>query len=144
MEEGVRNYLIFRTSWVYGEGKQNFIYKLLQWAKDNDCLKIAYDEISVPTSTGTLVTVTLKALEQGLTGLYHLVNSGCASRYEWAKKVFELKGIKKFIYPVSRDVFNLPAERPKFSAMSNDVIKKALNVGIPIWEEELQKFLNKN
>jgi len=93
LEEGVKNYLIFRTSWAYGKGKQNFIYyKLLQWPKDKESLKIAYDEVSVPTSTRTLVTVTLRALEQGLTGLYHLVNFGCASRYEWAKKVFGLKG----------------------------------------------------
>ncbi len=141
LEEGVKNYLIFRTSWVYGEGRQNFIYKLLQWAKDKDYLKVAYDEVSVPTSTGTLVTMTWRALEQGLTGLYHVVNSGCASRYEWAKKVFELKGIRKFIYPVSKDIFNLPAKRPKFSAMSNDIIKKALNVEIPTWEEELQKLI---
>ena len=42
---------------------------------------------------------------------------------------------------VSKDIFNLPAKRPKFSAMSNDIIKKALNVEIPTWEEELQKFV---
>ena len=144
LEEGVKDYLVFRTSWVYGEGKQNFIYKLLQWAKNKDYLKIAYDEVSVPTSTRTLVTVTLKALEQGLTGLYHLVNSGCASRYEWAKKVFELKGINKFVYPVSKEVFNLPAKRPKFSAMSNAKIIKDLAVNIKNWEEELQEFLLDN
>ena len=138
LEEGVKNYLIFRTSWVYGEGRQNFIYKLLQWAKDKDYLKVAYDEISVPTSTRTIVTVTLRALEQGLTGLYHLVNSGCASRYEWAKKVFELKGINKFIYPVSKDIFNLLAKRPKFSAMSNDKIKEMLGIDINMWFEELE------
>jgi len=84
--EETENYLLFRVSWVYGRGKQNFIYKLIQWAKNNDYLKIAYDEISVPTSTRTIVEVTLKALDNGLTGLYHLTNSGYASRYEWAKK----------------------------------------------------------
>ena len=141
LENNYNKYLIFRTSWVYGEGKQNFIYKLMQWAKNNDYLKVAYDEISVPTSTRTIVEVTLKAVEQGLTGLYHLTNSGYASRYEWAKKVFEIKGIKKFIKPVSSDIFNLPAKRPKFSAMGNDRIKNILKIDIIEWEEEIKRYL---
>ena len=141
LKEETEKYLIFRTSWVYGEGKQNFIYKLMQWAKNNDYLKVAYDEISVPTSTRTIVEVTLKAVGQGLTGLYHLTNSGYASRYEWAKKVFEIKGIKKFIKPVSSDIFNLPAKRPKFSAMGNDRIKNILKIDIIEWEEEIKRYL---
>ncbi len=141
MGENLQKYLIFRTSWVYGEGKQNFIYKLMQWAKNNEYLKIAYDEISVPTSTRTLVNTTLKAIEEELTGLYHLTNSGYASRYEWAKKVLEIKGIRKFIYPVSKDIFNLPAKRPKFSAMSNKRITKLLNINIEIWHNELDSLL---
>ncbi|WP_456400356.1 dTDP-4-dehydrorhamnose reductase [Persephonella sp.] len=142
LKEETEEYLIFRVSWVYGEGKQNFIYKLTQWAKNNEYLKIAYDEISVPTSTRTIVKVTLKALDNGLTGLYHLTNSGYASRYEWAKKVFEIKGLKKFIKPVSSDIFNLTAKRPKFSAMSNSKISKELSLAIQKWDEELFKFLS--
>lgn len=141
LESRYDRYLIFRTSWVYGEGRQNFIYKLIQWSKENEYLKVAYDEISVPTSTRTIAEVTLKALKGDLTGLYHLTSSGYASRYEWAKKVFEIRGIKKFIKPVSSDIFNLPAKRPKFSAMSNERISKLLNIEIRSWEEELEFFL---
>jgi len=53
------------------------------------------------------------------------------------KKILEIKGIKKFIYPVSKDIFNLPAKRPKFSAMSNEKISKDLNIEIKNWSEEL-------
>ncbi len=37
--------LFFRTSWVYGDGTQNFLYKLEQWAKERDVLKIAVDGV---------------------------------------------------------------------------------------------------
>ncbi len=141
LQEETDRFLLFRVSWVYGEGKQNFIYKLLQWAEKKPFLKIAYDEISVPTSTRTITDVTLKALSQGLTGLYHLTNSGYASRYEWAKKVLKIKGKDIFIKPVSSDVFNLPAKRPKFSPMSNIKISKTLNISIKTWDEELEEFL---
>jgi dTDP-4-dehydrorhamnose reductase len=141
LEENLTKYLIFRTSWVYGEGKQNFLYKLLQWAKNNDVLKIAVDEFSVPTSTRTIVEVTLRALEKGLTGLYHLTNSGYASRYEWAKEFLRLRGIDKLIYPAYQSDFNLPAQRPKWSVMSNGKLAGLLGMEIRNWKEEIRKII---
>jgi dTDP-4-dehydrorhamnose reductase len=133
--------LVLRLSWVYGPGKQNFIYKLTRWAAGNEYLKIACDEFSVPTSAETVVDVTLKALDQGLTGRYHLTNSGFCSRYEWAKLILQNLGIEKFIRPVSMDAFQLPAKRPQFSVMSNDRIARKLNLSIPAWDEGVRSFL---
>jgi dTDP-4-dehydrorhamnose reductase len=141
IKEQMENYLIFRTSWVYGEGKQNFLYKLTEWAKTQEYLRVACDEFSVPTSTRTIVEITLKAIKNGLTGLYHLVNSGYTSRFEWAREFFRLKGIKKFIYPAYQQDFNLPAKRPRFSAMSNYKICKELGIEIREWREEIESFL---
>jgi dTDP-4-dehydrorhamnose reductase len=140
LQDFLDNYLIFRTSWVYGAGAQNFLYKLEQWAKDHEIIKIVVDEFSVPTSTRTIVEVTLKALDMGLNGLYHLTNSGFASRYEWAKEYFTLKGIKKLIYPALQADFNLPAKRPKWSVTSNEKLRKILGTDIPDWKHELKKF----
>ena len=141
LKEETEKFLLFRVSWVYGDGKQNFIYKVLNWAKDRDYLLISYDEVSVPTSTRTIVDVTLRALDSGLKGLFHLTNSGYASRYEWAKKILELKGIKRLIYPVSSEEFKLPAKRPKFSAMSSSKLEKILDMNISYWDEELENYL---
>jgi len=141
IQEVLENYLIFRVSWVYGKGTQNFLYKLEEWAKKQEVLKIVVDEFSVPTSTKTIVEVTLKALDAGLTGLYHLTNSGYASRYEWAKEYFRLKGINKLIYPALQADFNLPAKRPKWSVMSNEKISKALGIAIRDWREELKSLI---
>ncbi len=141
LKEETEYYLIFRVSWVYGEGKNNFIYKLLEWAKTQKYLKIAYDEFSTPTSTATIVDITLRALQSGLKGLFHLTNSGYASRYEWAKEILNAKKIDKFIYPVSKEIFNLPAKRPGFSAMSNESVARELGLDIPDWQCELRNFL---
>ncbi len=135
--------LVLRLSWVFGPGKQNFLYKLGEWAKNDEYLKIACDEFSVPTYTATVVDVTLKALAQGLTGRYHLTNSGYCSRYEWTKMALNRMGIRKFIRPVSMDSFNLPAKRPKFSAMNNARIGSLLNEAIPAWEEAVESFFQK-
>jgi dTDP-4-dehydrorhamnose reductase len=141
-EEAGGNCLVFRLSWVYGDGKQNFIYKLTEeWSKHNEYLKIACDEFSVPTSTKTVVDLTMKSLDADIRGLYHATNSGYCSRYEWAKLIFDGLGIKKFIRPVSMDSFNLPARRPKFSAMSNARLGGVLNINIPAWQEAVESYL---
>ena len=135
--------LVFRLSWVYGDGKQNFIHKLIERSKSSEYLTVTCDEFSVPTSTETVVDVTLKALEQGVTGLYHLTNTGFCSRYEWARMVLSTLGINKFIRPVTMDTFKLPAQRPQFSSMSNEALATQLNISIPSWEEAVQSYLRK-
>jgi len=143
VKQVLEDYLILRVSWVYGEGRQNFIYKLLQWAKEREVLKIAFNEVSVPTYTGFIVEKTLKPLEKGLTGLYHLVPRGYASRYEWAKLTLKFFRIEKVLIPVEKEIFNLPAKRPDFSAMSCEKIEKALGEEFEEWDEIYCKVYNK-
>jgi len=140
LEENTRC-LVLRLSWVFGPGKQNFIYKLGEWSKQSEYLKIACDEFSVPTYTDTVVDLTIKAIEAGVVGKYHLTNGGYCSRYEWAKVILNILGINKFIRPVSMDAFQLPARRPKFSAMSNGRLEQLLNVKIPSWQDAVASFL---
>lgn len=146
-EEAVReetdNFLILRLSWVFGEGSQNFIHKLLGWSQNNKYLKIVCDEFSVPTCAYTAADITLKSLEKGLTGLYHLTNTGYCSRYEWASLIFKRLGTRKFIRPTTMESFGLPAKRPGFSAMSNEKILKELDVEILEWEEAVKTYLEK-
>jgi len=135
------DFLIMRLSWVFGEGTGNFIHKLRGWARAGQYLKVSCDEFSVPTSAFTAADVTLKAIERGLRGLYHLTNTGYCSRFEWARLVLKELGIEKFIRPVRAESFDLPARRPMFSAMSNEKISGELGVEIPRWEDAVREFL---
>ena len=135
--------LILRLSWVFGPGRQNFIYKLRDWAKDGRVLKMADDEISVPTYTEDVVDATLKAVERGLSGVYHLTNSGACSRYEWAGTILKELGLKNKLEKARQRDFNLPAKRPGFSAMSNRKIAAELNIRIPEWRDAVRSFLQK-
>ena len=137
----IANHLVFRTSWVYGEGQQNFLYKVTQWARKNKVLRISADEVSVPTSAEDLVQGTLAALDKGMTGLYHLTSSGYASRYEWAKYFLQAAGVDVLVVPVPMSSFQLKAERPLFSAMSNRKISDLLGMKIPAWQEGVDMYV---
>ena len=135
--------LVLRVSWVYGDGTQNFFHKMLQWSEGKDVLKVVWDQISIPTYTEDIVTYTLKALDAGLTGLYHLTNSGYATRYEVARRFFKCIERDTIIIPVGSDAFPSPVKRPFFSAMSNQKLSDALETNIPDWEDAVERFARK-
>ena len=136
-------YLIFRLSWVFGAGRQNFLYKLTQWASGRDTLEIVDDEYSVPTYTEDAVRAVLSALDKGLTGTYHLTNTGQCSRYEWAKYYAERSGISARIVPVPSGRFPSKAERPLFTCMSNGRLSQTLNTRIPDWRDAVGRFVER-
>jgi len=135
------NYLLFRVSWVFGEGRNNFLYRLSEWARKNRTLKIVSDQVSVPTYTEDIVNVTLFALNKGLRGLYHLTNSGYASRYEVARYYIEQMEMDNVVLPVTSDYFPSPAKRPYFSALSHRKLSQELNVDIPDWKLGIERYV---
>ena len=141
LREETDRFLLFRVSWVFGEGEQNFLHKLAEWAKKNRVLKIVCDQISIPTYTKDIVNLSMFAIQKGLSGMYHLTNSGYASRYEVARYFLERLEMDNLILPVGSDHFPTPAQRPYFSAMSNRKLSDALNVTIPDWQLGIDRYI---
>jgi dTDP-4-dehydrorhamnose reductase len=141
LREETDSFLLFRVSWVFGEGQQNFLYKLSEWAKKNMVLKIVCDQISIPTYTRDIVNLSMFAIQKGLRGIYHLTNSGYASRYEVSRYFLERLEMEKLILPVGSGHFPTPATRPYFSAMSNRKLSDALNVAIPDWKLGIDRYV---
>jgi dTDP-4-dehydrorhamnose reductase len=141
LREEAGRFLLFRVSWVFGEGEQNFLHKLSEWAKKNRVLKIVCDQISIPTYTRDIVNLSMFAIQKGLSGIYHLTNSGYASRYEVARYFLEKLEMDNLILPVASEHFPTPAQRPYFSAMSNRKLSDELNVTIPDWKLGIDRYI---
>ena len=75
-------YLILRTAWVYSLRRDSFVTKVLQWARQNETLRIVNDQISNPTWARMLAEITGLMLARGVEslierkGLYHLASRG--------------------------------------------------------------------
>ncbi len=141
LRETLDRFLLLRVSWVFGEGKQNFLYKLLQWAAGGGPLKVVDDQVSIPTSTQDIVRLTLCAMQAGLTGTFHMTPSGYASRYEVAHYFLTKMGMANTLTPVSTDYFPSPAKRPLFSALSNAKLSGALGAEIPDWKSGVDRYV---
>lgn len=141
IQKRTNNFLILRTSWLYGRGSQNFIVKFLKWASKTDNIFISKDEVGVPTSTRTIVHFTMLALENKVKGIFHLVNSGYCTRYDWARYLASVLNLDCEIGMARIDDFPSKAPRPRFAVLSNELISKRLNVTIGSWETELKEYL---
>ena len=143
-------FLILRTSWVYSLRQQGgFVRKVLQWAGQNETLRIVEDQVANPTWARLLAESTSQVLARGSeyvrerTGLYHLAGSGYASRLEWARTILELdpdrrERLAKETVPARTADFPTPAERPLFSALNCEKFKETFALTLPPWQEGLR------
>jgi dTDP-4-dehydrorhamnose reductase len=138
------DFLLCRVSWVFGQGQKNFLHKLTTWAKNASTLKIACDEVSVPTFTQDIALVTLKALQKKLKGLYHVTNSGYCTRAQWAKYFFTQQHLSRVIQEVSKSEFDLAAKRPDYSVLSNEKIQRQTGLEIPSWQDAMNRFFGQH
>lgn len=136
------NSLICRIAWLYGSGGPSFVHAMLKLADGTrDELKVVHDQTGNPTSAVAVARKLDELLQHtGLTGTFHLTCEGVCSRYEFAKEIFRLKGIKQQVIPCTTDEFPRPAPRPRNSALAKENLKRAGLSPMPHWKDALQEF----
>lgn len=142
------NSFIIRTCGVYGGEKGspqkggNFVLNIIKESIDKVTLDVSCEQIVSPTYAGDLSKATLKLLvSKNEPGIYHLVNEGYCSWYEFTKEIFRLRNIDIKLNPVDRSDLNSKMKRPKFSALKNTKAK-ILGIELPSWQEGLKSYLN--
>lgn len=136
------NYYIFRTAWLFGDGP-NFVRTMLKLAKENDEVKVVYDQYGSPTYAEDLADIIYQALEKKIPmGIYNATNIGFTTWYDFAKEIFKQAGINCRVVPITSDEFVRPAKRPKNSMLAKG---KILDEGIEItsWQDALARYLKK-
>jgi len=137
-------FFIFRAGWMFGGGNEDkkFVAKILDLVKTKNELKIVEDKFGSPTYTKDISTGIMSLINSELYGIYHMVNPGCCSRYECAKKILEYAKIKNCkLIPISSDQFPLPAPRPRMEALRNYHLELlGINIMRP-WEKALEEYV---
>lgn len=132
---------IIRTSWLFGIGGNNFNKQIINWSKLRDSLNIVDDQVSAPTYSADLAEFSWKLIKTEKYGLYHITNSGEASKYDQAKYVLEKIGWEGKLNRAKTVDFNLPAKRPEYSKLSSEKVEKLLGEKIPTWQSGIDRFL---
>lgn len=141
IEEISSKFYIVRTSWVFGEYGQNFVYTMKRLAQNHSVLTVVDDQMGRPTWTRTLAEFLFYLFEKEPEyGIYHLSNDNSCSWYEFACEI--LKEVDVEVKPVTSAEFPQKAKRPPHSIL--DLSKaKEIQFTIPTWQEALETFKRK-
>lgn len=144
IQEILNNYFIIRTSWVYSEYGHNFVKTMLRLGVEREELRVVNDQIGSPTFARDLAEAILKIISSQATnyGIYHYSNEGAISWYDFAKAIFEIKGMKVKVNPIPSEAYPTPAKRPMYSVLDKTKIKQVFNIiNIPNLENSLKKVI---
>ena len=84
-------YVIIRSSWVYGTGR-DFVSYALNQAKNNEEIEAHINEYACPTSAEELAKIVAQFIDNDCLGIYHAVCKGSCSRYEFASEIIKNLG----------------------------------------------------
>ncbi|MEK7537360.1 MAG: dTDP-4-dehydrorhamnose reductase [Patescibacteria group bacterium] len=143
-------YYLVRTSWLYGpggnpkplpdawvRGQGNFVTTMLDLAKTKPELRVVNDQHGKPTYTRDLaVFMKQLALDHAPSGIYHGVNEGETTWYDFTRGIFRQTKITTPVRPCTSAEFPRPAKRPAYSTLLNT--KRPL---MRPWTEALGDYL---
>jgi dTDP-4-dehydrorhamnose reductase len=151
-EEAVRKILpehyIVRSAGLYGlagclgKGGGNFVETIIKKAAQNLAPLIVNDEYVTPTYTYDLAEKIYQLVQTRQYGVYHLVNQGQCSWYEFGARVLELIGSGVKPEQISREKFGTGAQRPANSALASVRLKAIGLSELRPWPEALRAYLS--
>jgi dTDP-4-dehydrorhamnose reductase len=138
-----------RTAWLYGDGPNNFVAKVLAAARERRPLRYVTDEIATPTNADDLAVAIRQLIElpDAPPGIYHLTNEGEASRYEWAREIVRLAGLDESrVEPITTAQLRAGGydgpRKPPYSVLAN-TRARALGITLRPWREALAAYFER-
>jgi len=140
--------MIVRTSWLYGDGGSNFVEKVRAAASSRRSLSFVTDEVAAPTSTTDLSVAIREMIDrQAPAGIYHLANSGEASRYDWAVEILRSSAMSDVaVEGVTTEQLRAHGytgpRKPPYSVLAN-TRAAALGITLRPWREALAAYFER-
>ncbi len=144
-EQFVRDLLtrfyIVRTSWLFAHGGVNFLQKIYAAAQAGKPLSVVTDEIAAPTYNEDLAVAIAALVGTQRYGIYHLLNDGSASRYEFARHALDCYGMQDYpIAPISSAQFSRPSKPPACAILRN-FVGAAAGIVLRDWKSAVAAFV---
>lgn len=138
--------VIIRTAWLYSPYGKNFVKTMLNLGSSRSTITVVNDQTGSPTYAADLAEVVLKFLP--IAGrkkgeIYNYSNEGACSWYDFASEIMRKAGLPCEVIPVSSSEYPQKAVRPSYSYLDKTKIAADLKIGVPQWQESLQKCLER-
>jgi dTDP-4-dehydrorhamnose reductase len=137
-------YFIIRPGWLFGGSqhhKRNFVYQRYKEAMSQPEIHSANDQYGCPTYTRDLSHKIIELMETDGYGVYHISNSGTATRYEYVKKIIRSFGLNNNIYPVDSSYFKRKAPAPRCVMINNENLSVKGFELLPDWRSAVVEYI---
>jgi len=135
--------LIVRTQWLFGDAGHCFPRVMWERATERQPTRVVNDQYGRPTWTRDVALATWSLVVRGERGLFHAANSGEATWYDVANRIFRRAGAADLLEPCKSREFPTPAKRPRKSVLDTSKLEKTLGERCPGWLTALEKFLER-
>ena len=140
VQEQAGDWLIARTSWLFGATRTTFPEQILLAADSQPELKVVADQIGSPTYTRDLATAIRELVRADARGILNLTNSGSCSRFEFAKETLRKAGRSTPVSPITSAEAGRPARRPAYSVLSPKALAR-YGITMRSWQTALAAYL---
>jgi dTDP-4-dehydrorhamnose reductase len=133
---------IVRTAGLYGKGGVNFVNTIRRLAEERDELTVVDDQWVSPTYSvdlGRAIGLLMRASAQGI---FHVVNSGACTWYQFACRIVQWTGSRSTVTPITSTQLKRPAARPAFSVLSTRKYTEVTGGELRSWEDALTDYLS--
>lgn len=134
-------YAIMRTSWLFGGGVPKFVNNFVERAKQQTSIKVVDDQIGSPTYTQDIAKAIDLYLAQPQTGIFHLANSGSASRLDMAKFIRDVLNLDCELLPLSYKETKISTYRPPHAVLESKYKDRYPFLRLRPWQEALEEYL---
>lgn len=129
---------IVRIAWLFAPRSRSFVSKILARAEQQGRLQVVTDEVASPTYAPDLAAAIWQLVTTDHFGIYHLVNEGICSRYDYAIEILRQAGRADIpVEPISRSQFERPSRPPAYAPLRNTVAA-ALGIRLRPWQAALR------
>lgn len=141
VQQLLHRFAIVRVAWVFG-GPRSFVRTVLRLAQEHTELQMVDDEIGNPTYAPHVARALLQLVEHKAYGIFHLVNEGVCSRFEFAREILAQAGYPNVaLKPIPLAAYKRDSTPPRFGALRNFVAATEYGIQLPPWQTALAEAL---
>jgi dTDP-4-dehydrorhamnose reductase len=144
VERFAGRYFIFRTAWLYGDGK-NFVKTMLRLSENHDEVSVVCDQLGSPTSATELAKAIHHYEPTSQYGTYHATCEGDTNWADFTEEIYRIMGRSTKVNHVTSEEYArmnpASAKRPAYSILDNYMMRLADGYEMADWHDALDVYL---
>ena len=131
---------LFGVAGAGGRG-DNFVETIIRAGSERGVLRVVDDQTMSPTAADDVARVVVRMLAHDCEpGLYHVVNTGSATWFDFAREIVRRAQVKATVTSCTTGEHPVRAARPRYSVLDNARASAAFGA-MPAWQVALERYL---